>query len=192
MKTNKLNEIKKEDLYTEEYYTRILNKNRYLILYNEINESSADFIITKLRAMDMIDHNTPIYFEINSPGGSVEDGMGIINAIKSIQAPVYTVVSGNACSMAALISIVGTKRYIYPNSYWMQHPLSTMVGDYTSFIKDHMKFIEEYEQLMLDIFKQHTKLTSEDLIKLQNGELWLNAERALEKGVVDEILPYKK
>jgi ATP-dependent Clp protease protease subunit len=182
--------VKKDERFNEEYYFKILNKNRYILLYDEINNLSADIICSKLRAMDLLNHK-PIIIEINSPGGSVSDGMSIINTIEHIKSPVVTIISGQACSMAALISIVADKRYIYSNSYWMQHSTSDVVGDYIQYIKDRTKFLCELEHRTEKILKLKTKLTSNDLIHISAGELWLNAAQCFAKGVVDEIIEFK-
>lgn len=183
-------EVKKDERYGEEYYYKILNKNRYILLYDEINNISSDVIVSKMKAMDLLNRK-PIIIEMNSPGGSVPDGMSIINAIEHIKSPVITVISGQVCSMAALISIVADKRYIYSNSYWMQHSTSDIVGDYIQYIKDRTKFLCEFEHRTEKILKLKTKLTNTDILKIRNGELWLNAEQCLAKGIVDEIINFK-
>jgi ATP-dependent Clp protease protease subunit len=181
---------KKEDRYNDEFYYKILNKERYILLYDEINNLSSDMVVSKLRGMNVLSHK-PIYLEINSPGGSISDGMSIINAIEHVQSPIYTVVSGQASSMAALISICGDKRLIYANSYWMQHSTSDIVGDYINYIKDRTKFLCEFEHRTEKMLKNRTKLTANDIMKIRTGELWLNADQALAKGVVDEIISFK-
>lgn len=183
-----LPEIELKEHYKEDYYSKILNKNRYILLYDEIDNTSADFIVCKLRAMDMLNNTKPITMEINSPGGSVANGMSIINAIENIKSPVITIITGQACSMASLISIVGDKRLIYENSYWMQHSTSDIVGDYIQYIKDRTKFLIEFENRTEKIIKKRTKLTDLDIRKIRSGELWLNAKLCLKKGIVDKII----
>jgi len=179
---------KKEDRYGEEFYYKILNKNRYILLYDEINNCSSDMVCSKLRAMDYLDHKLPITLEINSPGGMVSYGLSIIDTIENIKAPVYTIISGEACSMAAMISIVGEKRYITKNSVWMQHSSSDMLGGYVQHIKDATAFLIKMEKRMNDIIKQRTKLSTKQMTQIRNGELWLFANEALQYGVVDKII----
>jgi len=181
-------EFKKEDRYSDDYYFKILNHHRYILLYDEINSESAEMVVSKLKAMDLMNHKKSITLEINSPGGSVADGMSIINAIEHIKAPVTTIISGQVCSMAALISIVGDKRLIYENSYWMQHSTSDVVGDYIQYIKDRTKFLCEFEARTEKILQTKTKLTKNDILKIRTGELWYNAEQCLAKGIVDKII----
>jgi len=178
----------KKDRFNEEFYYRILNKHRYILLYDEINNYSADIIVSKIKSMNLLDNKKPIILEINSSGGDVSCGFSIINAIEQSKAPIHTIISGQCCSMAAMISIVGKKRSIYYNSYWMNHPLSEGQADYLQFIKDRTLFLTNLENIMTDILKKHTHLTKLDLHKIEAGEIWLTAKQALEKGVIDEIL----
>ena len=117
--------------------------------------------------------------------------MSIINAIEHSKAPIITIISGQVCSMAALISICGDKRLIYTNSYWMQHSTSDIVGDYINYIKDRTKFLCEFEHRTEKMLTNRTKLTRTDIQKIRTGELWLNADQSLQKGVVDKIITFK-
>ena len=179
---------KKEEKYTDDYYYRILNHNRHILLYNEINNISADIICSKLRAMNLLDKRKPIYLELNSPGGSVGDGMAIIDTIAQIDAPVYTIVTGNVCSMAAVISVVGKKRFMTKNATWMNHSTSDLLGDYLTHIKDRTNYLMKLEKKMNGILTSRTKLTKYQLNQIKNGELWLFAEDALKAGIVDKII----
>lgn len=179
---------KKEDRYGEEFYYKILNKNRYILLYDEINNLSSDMVCSKLRAMDYLDNKKPITLEINSPGGMVSYGLSIVDTIHNISAPITTIISGEACSMAAMISVVGAKRYITRNSVWMQHCSSDLVGDYLTHIKDRTTFLVKLEKRMDTILKNTTKLTSKQMNQIKNGELWLFADECLQYGIVDKII----
>ena len=179
---------KKEDRYGEEFYYKILNKNRYILLYDEITNISSDMVCSKLRAMNYLDEKKPITLEINSPGGLVSYGLAIIDTINNITAPVTTIVCGEACSMAAMISVVGTKRYITRNAVWMEHSTSDLVGDYLTHIKDRTNFLIKLERKMDAILRNKTKLTTKQMTQIKNGELWLFAEECLQYGIVDKII----
>lgn len=178
----------KKDRYTDEFYYRVLNKNRCILLYDVISNLSADVIVSKIKAMNYLDSKKPITIEINSPGGDVSCGTSIINAIEQSKAPIHTIISGQCASMAAMISIVGKKRSIYYNSYWMQHPLSEGQADYLQFIKDHTKFLIHLDAMTENLLKKYTKLTKADLRKISTGELWLSADECLRKGIVNKII----
>jgi len=182
----------KEGKWSEEFYYRILNHQRYILLYDEISNISADVICSKLKAMNYLSKTEPISIEINSPGGWVTYGLSIIDTILSINAPVYTIISGEACSMAAMISIVGKKRFITPNGFWMQHSTQDLVSGNVNNIKDQAGFVIKLEKHMNDILKKYTKLNQRQLTQIRNGQLWLFAEDALKYGIVDKILYPKK
>jgi ATP-dependent Clp protease protease subunit len=180
--------IKKKDRYTEEFYFRLLNKERYILLYDTIQNVSADLVVSKIKAMNILDQKKEIIIEINSPGGDVSCGFSIINAIEQSKAPITTRINGQACSMAALISIVGKRREIFYNSYWMQHPLSEGQMDYLQFIKDRTKFLIHLDKVTDGILNKYTKLTKSDLHKCSTGELWLSAQECVNKGIADTII----
>ena len=184
--------VDKKDRYGEEFYYKILNKHRYILLYDEINNCSADVVCSKLRAMNYLSKNEPITLEINSPGGYVTYGLSMIDTITSIEAPVYTVISGEACSMAAMISIVGAKRFITSNGFWMEHSTADLLQGKVTDIKDQAGFLVKLEKHMNEILKKHTKLNQRQLTQIRNGQLWLFADEALKYGVVDKILYPKK
>jgi ATP-dependent protease ClpP protease subunit len=94
--------------------------------------------------------------------------------------------------MAAYISIVGAKRYIHENSYWMQHNMSDYIWDYLPMIKDRIKYLEKLEDKMQDIMKANTCLKDSDIELMTRGELWLDAAECLKKGIVDEIIPVRQ
>ena len=182
----------KEGKWSEEFYYRILNHQRYILLYDEISNISADVICSKLKAMNYLSKTEPISLEINSPGGWVTYGFSIIDTILAIEAPVHTIISGEACSMAAMISIVGKKRFITPNGFWMQHSTQDLLSGNVNNIKDQAGFVIKLEKHMNEILKKYTKLNQRQLTQIRNGQLWLFAEDALKYGIVDKILYPKK
>jgi ATP-dependent protease ClpP protease subunit len=73
----------------------------------------------------------------------------------------------------------------------MQHSTSDIIGDYIQYIKDRTKFLCEFEHRTEKMLTLRTKLSNTDIIKIRNGELWLNADQALVKGIVDEVISFK-
>jgi len=171
-------------------YEEKLSELRRILLYSAIDEKSAKEVVSKLIVMSNESRKKPIILEINSPGGNVTDGIAIMNTIQLVaNAPIVTVINGEACSMAGFISIVGDKRLITPNSHWMGHPISDTVWGSPKTIKDRGLYLERLEQNLHDIFKNKTKLTDKEFEQMLRGELWLNDEECLKKGIVDEIIP---
>lgn len=188
-KENPKNEFDTPIKYSDEYYYTLLNKSRRILLYADIDESSSYVVNYKMKMMSELDPKKPIYVEINSLGGSVLDGLSIIDCFNNIEAPVITIVTGVAASMGFLISICGDERWATKNAWFMQHPVSSMMGeDYAQFVKDQVGFLVRLEQQTESLLKKHTNFKRSDIIKTRNGELWLSAKEALEKGVIDKII----
>ena len=187
-KEEKIHDIEKPVQYSDEYYYCLLNKSRKILLYSEIDENSAYVVNYKVEAMNIDNDKEPITIEICSMGGDVSSGYAIINTIQHSQAPVITVVNGEACSMAALIFLVGKERLMYNNSYIMFHPLSEGQVDYLNFIKDRTRFLITLEKNMEYICRKHTRFDETDYYRMNAGELWLTAKQAQRKGVCDKII----
>ncbi len=164
--------------------------NRQLFLYDVVDEESSLKLIKSLYALDTLNHR-PIMLYLNTPGGSCSDGLAIIDAMKTIESPVVTIITNEVCSMGGHISVAGNKRVCYPNSVWMAHDMSAYIEDYSLKIHDRAKFLEKYYEMLEENLRKHTNLTSAELKKARVGELWLFADEMLEKKVVDEILVIK-
>ena len=103
--------------------------DRNLFLYGEINSNTCLRMQEQLLFLNGEDESKEITMYINGPGGVISDGLGLIDIIKSIKAPVNTVCVGLAASMSALIFINGDRRYMLPNSQLMLHqPLGGAFG----------------------------------------------------------------
>jgi len=166
----------------------ILLKNRKLFLYGEISSLTIQPIVKSLIALNIL-NTEPIYLFINSPGGSVSDGFALVDTIKSLKTPVYTVIIGEACSMGGLISIVGDERLMTKNSFFMAHDMRGGIhGDYSGKVEYRADFIKKCWKMIEDHLKTYTKLTTQDLVILRNGELWLTPQECLNKSVIDRII----
>jgi len=162
--------------------------NRLLFLFGEIDERLSYHIVRRLAALDLI-NNKPIALYINSPGGNVDGGFAIIDAIKGIKSLVYTIISGEACSMAGIISVAGDKRLMTQNSVWMGHDMQGGIhGDYTTKVLDRADFLKQEQTRLTTFLRNHTKLSEAELTKARHGELWLYHKDCLAKGIIDEVI----
>jgi ATP-dependent Clp protease protease subunit len=165
----------------------ILLKHRTLFLTGEIKTENIIKLIKDIFLLDAL-NKKPIKIYINSPGGSVSDGFALIDSIKLIKSPITTIIIGEACSMAGLISIVGKDRYITKNAVWMGHDMSGGVKeDYSGKVEYRIEFIKKLWKTIENHLKTYTKLTNEEIQILRNGEMWLSPEECLTKGIVDKI-----
>lgn len=166
---------------------QILLRNRQIFLFDSITSETAQRIFQQLIVLDKI-KTAPIALYINSPGGYLTAGFSIIDAMKGLKSPIITFITGGACSMAGLISITGSKRVMSKTAVWMAHDVHSYHHDYATKIIDGVEFLKEEQKKIFDFLGKHTKLTKADLEKARNGELWLNAENCLKKGIVDIIV----
>ena len=130
----------------------------------------------------------PIKIHINSYGGSVFAGFAAVDYIKNSKAEVHTVIDGCAASAATLMSVVAKRRYMHRNSCMLIHQLSGAMWGKFSAMKDDMENSEMLMSKIKKIYKEHTRIPDDVLENILNHDLWWEAEKCLEYGLVDEII----
>lgn len=165
----------------------LLLESRHIFLYEVIDAVSSKRVCKELVALDEISKE-PIVLVINSPGGNVADSFAIMDTMRAVKAPVVTLITGVAASMAGIISVTGFPRIISSNSYWMGHEMQCGGYDYYDKFMARTKFFEELWKRLIEHLKKFTKLTLDDLEKLRRGELWLSAKQSKQKGIADHIM----
>jgi len=122
---------------------------------------------------------------IDSPGGSVFDGLAIYNAIRMMNATVY--IYGHAASMASVIAMAGKKTIMAPHSYMMIHnPWTFTVGEQKDLEKD-VDLLAQIKDTIMSAYQNKTKKSKEEIGLLMDDETWMTGEKALELGFVDEV-----
>lgn len=125
---------------------------------------------------------------INSPGGSVFDGLTIVNQLRRHKARVHTYVEGLAASMASLISVTGDRRYIYDSAMIMIHnPTSGAYGEAAD-LRKQAEALEKIEQTGAAMYAQASGKDIDSILAMMAETTWLTAQDALELGFVDEII----
>ena len=169
-------------------YSRLL-KNRIIILSGEINDDSANIVIAELLYLDSLSHDD-ISLYINSPGGSITSGMAIYDTMNLIKSDVSTICVGMSASMAAFLLSCGTKgkRYCLPNSEVMIHqPLGGVNGQATE-IDIAAKRIINLRTKINTILAKNTKKNLKQIEKDTDRDYFMDANSALEYGIIDKIL----
>ena len=172
-------------------FSRLL-KNRIILLSGEINDACSSSIIAQLLYLDSIS-NEDISLYINSPGGSVSAGMAIYDTMNFIKSDVATICVGMAASMGAFLLSSGQKgkRSALPSSEIMIHqPLGGAEGQATE-IKIVAEHIIKLKKKLNTILAKNTK---KSLKTIENGterDHYLDAEEALEYGLIDKIIKKK-
>ena len=174
-------------------FSRLL-KERIVILSDEVNHVTASLITAQLLFLEAEDPDKDIQFYINSPGGSVTDGLMIYDTMKLIKPDVQTICMGMAASMGSVLLAAGTKgkRCILPNAEVMIHqPLGGAQGQATEILiaADHIKATRtRLNQILADACGKPL----DQLMQDTDRDNWMTAQQALEYGIVDKILESKK
>ena len=172
-------------------FSRLL-KNRIILLSGEINDACSSSIIAQLLYLDSIS-NEDISLYINSPGGSVSAGMAIYDTMNFIKSDVATICVGMAASMGAFLLSSGQKgkRSALPSSEIMIHqPLGGAEGQATE-IKIVAEHITKLTKKLNTILAKNTKKSLKTIENDTERDHYLDAEEALEYGLIDKIIKKK-
>ena len=169
-----------------------LLKARRIFLWSSVDDDSARGVVTRLLSLDSEDPGKEIVLYINSPGGSVHDGMAIYDAMQAITAPVSTVCTGLAASMGAVLLASGQKgrRFTWPHARIMIHQPSVM-GTITARATDLDIHAKEIIRMRSELNRLLADRTGQDVDKIAadtDRDYFMSAEEAVEYGLVDEIV----
>ena len=170
-------------------YSRLLNE-RVIFLGEDVNENTANLVVAQLLHLAYEDPKKDIKLYINSPGGSVYDGLAIYDTIQYIKPDVQTIGIGLQASMGAFLLSSGTKgkRVALPNSRIMIHqPSSGTQGKVT----DQEITLRESIYLKQRLNEILSKNTGQDISKIEKDadrDYWMSAEEAKKYGLTDEVI----
>ena len=172
-------------------YSRLL-KDRIIFLGGPVNDDIANLVIAQLLFLANEDPKQDIHLYVNSPGGSVSAGLGIIDTMKFIQCDVATYVIGQAASMGSLIAVSGTKgkRFTLKNARNLMHqPLlgGVMEGQATDLEIEAREMLRIRERLYT-IYSEATGQPKDKILRDCDRNKWLDEKEMLEYGLVDAVL----
>jgi ATP-dependent Clp protease protease subunit len=170
-------------------YSRLL-RERIVFLGQAIDSELANLIVAQLLFLDAEDPEKDIYLYINSPGGSVTAGMGILDTMKHIRPDVSTICVGLAASMGAFLLSAGTKgkRMSLPHSRIMIHqPLGGAQGQATD-IEIQAKEILYHKQRLNEMLAEHTGQPLEKIQEDTERDFFMSAEESKAYGLVDQVI----
>ena len=179
-------------------FSRLL-KDRIIFLGEDVNPTSASLVIAQLLFLESEDPDKEIFLYINSPGGSITDGMGIVDTMNYIKCPVTTICVGLAASFGAVLLANGEKgkRFATPNSEILIH--QPLIGGQGGGISGQATEIKIHADHMIRTREKLNKLlsemTSQPLRKIKKDtdrDYFMNAYDALEYGLIDEVLTKDK
>ena len=170
-------------------YSRLLN-DRIIMLHDEVNSATASVVVAQLLYLESQDPTKDISLYINSPGGSVTDGLAIYDTMQYIKCDVSTICMGMAASMGAFLLSAGTKgkRLALPNSTIMIHqPLGGYKGQATD-MEIHTRYMLDTKARLNRILSENTGKPLEVVQNDTERDNFMTAQQALEYGLIDKVI----
>jgi ATP-dependent Clp protease protease subunit len=168
----------------------LLLKERIIFLGTPINDQIASLIIAQLLYLEHEDPDKDINLYIHSPGGIISAGLAIYDTIQLVRPDVSTICVGLTASMATVILAAGTKgkRYALPHSTIHMHQAFGGAQGQAADIEIAAREIMRLQDIIRTILTQHTGQPAEKITHDTDRDFYLNAEQAVEYGIVDQIL----
>ncbi len=170
-------------------FSRLLN-DRIVFLGEEVNATTASLVVAQLLYLEAQDPDKEIQFYINSPGGSVTDGMAIYDTMQYIKCDVSTICIGMAASMGAFLLSSGAKgkRLALPNAEIMIHQPSAGTQGQITDMAIHLKRLEVIKKRMNHILAGNTGKPLEVVTADCERDNFMSAEEAKEYGLIDKVI----
>ena len=171
-----------------------LLEDRIIFLSGEVNTDLANYVIAQLIYLEARDPHKDIALYINSPGGSVTDGMAIFDTMNYIKCDVSTISIGLSASMGAFLLAAGAKgkRYALPNSEIMIHQPSGGAKGQATEIQIVAENILKIKKKLNTMLAENTGQPYEKVAADTERDNYMSADEAKEYGLVDEVITYKK
>ncbi len=170
-------------------YSRLL-RDRIVVLNDEVNHYTAGLVVAQMLYLESENPDRDILFYINSPGGSVTDGLAILDTMRFVRCDVSTIVMGQACSMGSLLASSGTrgKRLMLPNARHLIHqPLGGARGQ-ASDIEIQANEILRMKRQLTEIYVANTGQSYERLVQDMDRDNIMTAEQSIAYGLADQIV----
>lgn len=173
---------------------------RTLYLFDAIDKTSVRMVIENIIKINKLDDDNdrkekdyrrmPIEIIINSKGGSVYDGLGLINVIDNSKTAIHTYVYGLAASMGLLIAVSGHRRFGGKLSTFMYHSVSNTIGGKLEHLKNRLDEVQRLQNIYDQYLLSRTKLEIGQLISTQEhkSDWFISPEEALGWAIIDEIV----
>lgn len=177
--------------YAESYVK--MSKSRAIFLSEDISQKVGAELSAMMLYYDNMDHEAPIHLYIHSNGGDVSGLANIYDVMQMVNAPVETILLGKCYSAGAVILASGSagKRYALRSSKVMIHGIQfafPIPGDDMTSNKNYLKFIDENNDNIMKMLANHTKQSLDKIKADCTRELWMDAKKAKEYGIIDHIL----
>ena len=172
-------------------YSRLLN-DRIIFLGGGVSDAMANLIVAQLLYLANEDPKAEISMYVNSPGGSVSAGLGIVDTMRFIPCPVATYVIGQAASMGSVIACSGTKgrRFALPHAENLMHQplINGVIEGQATDLEIHAKHILRLREKLYTLYSENTGQTKQRIHDDCDRDKWLNSQEMLEYGLIDKVL----
>ena len=170
-------------------FSRLLN-DRIIFLGEEVNATTASLVVAQMLYLEAQDPDKDIQLYINSPGGSVTDGMAIYDTMQLIEPDVATVGLGMCASMGQFLLSSGTKgkRFLTSHARVLMHQPSGGIGGTTTDVRINAELIMDMKKTMSELTAEQTGHTVEEIYRDNEYDHWFTAQEALEYGFVDKLV----
>ena len=172
-------------------YSRLLN-DRIVFLGGGVNDQVANLIVAQLLFLANEDPKAEISLYVNSPGGSVSAGLGIVDTMRFIPCPVATYIIGQAASMGSVIACSGTKgrRFALPHAENLMHQplINGVIEGQATDLEIHAKHILRLRDKLYSLYSENTGQTKQRIHDDCDRDKWLNSQEMLEYGLIDKVL----
>jgi ATP-dependent Clp protease protease subunit len=172
-------------------YSRLLN-DRIVFLGGGVSDAMANLVVAQLLFLANEDPKAEISMYVNSPGGSVSAGLGIVDTMRFIPCPVATYIIGQAASMGSVIACSGTKgrRFALPHAENLMHQplINGVIEGQATDLEIHAKHILRLREKLYQLYSENTGQSKDRIHSDCDRDKWLNAQEMLEYGLIDKVL----
>lgn len=170
----------------------VLFNNREIFLTSEVNAHSSNELILQLMLLEKLNPSEEITLYINSPGGDVTSGIAVYDYMRMMKAPIKTVCTGTAASMAAMLFLAGDKREMFPHTKLMIHDPAygggNMGGKKPHELEEYVNDLKKIQSDLIDIIVERTGKSKEEVEKTTRNDSYFNATEAISYGLATGIV----
>lgn len=175
---------------------KLLSDHREVFLTEEVDAQSCDSLITQLMYLDRADPGREIVLYINSPGGTVADGLAVYDVMRLLEAPVRTVCMGTCASMGAILFLAGEKREMMEHGRIMVHDPSFggshgIGGKKPHQIQSELDDLNRCREALAGIISERTGKPLEEVYQVTANDTYFSAQEAVEFGLATDIIRKK-
>ena len=171
------------------------NRFSHVYLYSEINNESIKEVRIAIdeankssNTDEVMTSPKGIVLHINSPGGAITSGIGLMRIVARSRVPIIVYIEGISASAATFVSVLAKYRVIAPHASILIHQYASYAGGQRDELEFNRKVVEKMYSMMISLYRKHTKIPESYLNELLEHDLFLSPQLALEYGLVDKIL----